>query len=153
MKTFRPVKNAIKIHIDFQYEYTSTWLYYKCLDFHKSTEAICCKGDALDLRHTFDIVYKQVQSLKNNRPDLISDNLISKDIVSDFNLIRWAVKFEGIVNSIPVDLKFTDMEQFLVYLAKNKLLTDYSATNLFAVYYPDNDFNHCLSQSDKVLNN
>ena len=134
IRTFNPVKNEVVIHIDFTYNGRT---------FYKSTEANKCKGDKLDLQDAFRQIYQHTKALKNNRPDLISDKLISEDMLplSTFKLDVYVIKFAGKINNIPVNLEFTDAEQFLDYLTDNYLISDYAATNLYAVHYPKNPFN------------
>lgn len=146
MRTFRPIKNEIKIYIDFSYEYTSMHLDDRI--FYRSTEAITCKGDALDLQHTFHILQKQLKALNNHRPDLVSSRFAGNEMLPEFRLLNWTLKCQGKVNHTTIDLSFTDMEQFLMYLTENNLITDYGATNLFAIYYPNNSFNF---SNDKTI--
>ncbi len=113
MQTFRPPKNEVEIYIAENYYENK----------YQLSRSIKCKGDALDLQDAFRTIQQQM---------IEQQAKVSKKCV---------VKFEGKVNDMPVDLEFSDAEQFLIYLTKNKLISDYAATNLFAVHYPENPLN------------
>jgi len=134
IRTFKPAKNEVDIYIDFKFNGRT---------FYNSTEARKCKGDTLDLQDAFRMIYQHTKALKNNRPDLVSDKLISKDMlpISTFKLDSCVIKLAGKINNIPVNFEFSDAEQFLEYLTDNNLISDYAATNFFAVHYPENPFN------------